>query len=958
MRWLVGWSSTAARFGTSSPGTGDTTGSYASGSHASGSFGAGAGAGAYATGPHGAGSHAPGSYAPGSHAHGSYGAGPYGPGSDGAEPHPPGPHASGRYATSSPGSTRDTGGHGAGRNGTPANTAAANGTRPGGSPYHGTTAHDTGPDGGTGRPGRGGGPGSSRPGGIPGPPDGAPADDGPALQPVGGQLLWGGPDPLWAVGDWRPDEIRVVTLAPDVRLAVLGCCAADDDALKVGLLAARGGAIRHLTAWPGSYTAVVMNGRRITVTADLAGARPVFHTPWAGGTAYATAALPLADLIEAQLDVGHLAALLACPEVPEALGDSTPYTGVRRVPPGHALVLREGSREITGYEAVASLAVAAPQRDPDQAVEAVRDALVEAVRARLTAPRHAPAAPPPDPGPVPGMGPADRRAARGAPTPVPGIGADLSGGSASSTLALLAAGLPGVPGIIPGTFGTFGAFDTPADHAAARSPEAPPPPPGPPHPRDPLGATGHTTPNGTRHGTHHGTAHGSGHSTHGTAPGPTHTTRHTAEAGERLLAVTFNDLTANGHDPARTAELERARTLAENPRLHHVVVAAGEEALPYADLDIPLTDEPGPALVTAVRHRLRLAAGSADHLTGHGARQVLDAHPARLADLLMDRRRRHLLRPVTALAKASGASAGALLVPLTVYRAARKLARTPYRSGLEAAAARLASGPRDAAAPPGGPEDPAAGSAADGARHPAAVRHGPVDASLAALTWARPGPAARWLTGEALADVAARLHQAAGRLTPVHRPGEARARAALTRHAADHRVLEQAAEIRSQRLHAPFLDNQVVRACRDLPESLRVRPGARADILRAVLAGSGIHHLPPGWGATSHAPSATAAHTGLRAALPHLLALFDAPLLADAGLIEARVVRRALRDAADSGSAAADDLDGLADLISTELWLRRLLARRGTCWTGTGAPRQRAAATGIPHRPPRPGIRA
>ncbi|MYV56456.1 hypothetical protein, partial [Streptomyces sp. SID3212] len=67
--------------------------------------------------------------------------------------------------------------------------------------------------------------------------------------------------------------------------------------------------------------------------------------------------------------------------------------------------------------------------------------------------------------------------------------------------------------------------------------------------------------------------------------------------------------------------------------------------------------------------------------------------------------------------------------------------------------------------------------------------------------------------------------------TSVPRPGEARARAALARYAADHRVLEQAAEIRSQRLHAPFLDNQVVRACRLLPEALRVQPGARADVL-------------------------------------------------------------------------------------------------------------------------------
>ncbi|MFG3347967.1 asparagine synthase-related protein [Streptomyces sp. NPDC048018] len=660
--------------------------------------------------------------------------------------------------------------------------------------------------------------------------------EGRTVHPVGAQLLWGDPDPLWAVGDWRPDEVRLVSVDEHTRLAVLGCCAASDEELRRGLLTARGGALRHMTAWPGSYTAVVRIGRRITVTGDLAGARPVFHTPWAGGTAYATAALPLADLTEAQLDIGHLAALLACPETPEALRDSTPYEGVRRVPPGHALILREGSREITGYEPVASLAVAAPQADPRQAVEAVRDALVESVRARLTAPRHAPEVPLPDPGPVPGMGPADRRAARGG-APAPGIGADLSGGSASGTLALLAAGLPGVPGTILG--------------------------------------------------------HGTG-------------------AGERLLAVTFNDLAGAGSPD----ELARAREIAANPRLHHVVVAAGEEALPYADLDGPLTDEPGPSLVSAERHRRRLAGGSADHLTGFGARQVLDAHPARLADLLMDRRRRSLVRPVTALAKASGPSAGALLVPLQVYRAARRLARTPYRTGLEAAATRVLEANR---APAGS--------------------YGPLEASLSALAWSRPGPAARWLTGEALAEVSFRLNRAATLPAAVQRPGEARARAALVRAAADLRVLEQAAEVRSQRLHAPFLDNQVVRACRALPESLRVQPDARATVLRTVLAGAGIHDLPPGWGAPHPAVPATATRAGLRAALPQLLALFDAPLLADAGLIEARVVRRALRAAADGEQVP---LDGLADLISTELWLHRLLARRGSCWTGTAAPRHRA----------------
>ncbi|WP_431780434.1 asparagine synthase-related protein [Streptomyces chumphonensis] len=697
------------------------------------------------------------------------------------------------------------------------------------------------------------------------------------LHPVGGQELWGGDDPLWAVGDWRPDEVRVVDAGSGTRLAVFGCCGARDAELRAGLLAARGGALRQLTAWPGSYTAVVRIGRRVAVTTDLAGARPVFHTPFAGGTAYATAALTLADLVEAQLDVDHLGALLAAPDAPEALGDSTPYTGVHRVPPGHALILREGgSREVTGYEPAVPTVVAALPVDADEAVGGVRDALVEAVRVRLAAPRHVPAtafdandAPGDgdrrrphagrDPGPVPGMGPGERRTRRGG--TAPGLGADLSGGAASATLALLAAGLPGIPGTVAGTPGTA--------------------------------------------------------------------------AGQRLLAVTFNDLTALD-EAARSGELERARAVADDPRLHHVVVPGAEEALPYAGLHdvfgLPLPDEPGPSLVDLARHRLRLTSASADQLTGYGARQVLDAHPARLADLLLDRRRRHLLRPAAALAVAEGAPRGrSVLVPLAVYRAARRLARTSQRDGVLTAARRLRE--RDVAA-------------YDTNGEPGGALH----ASLAALTWCRPGPAARWMTGEALAEASVRLEAAALRASgaPGGRPGVARARDALARQAADYRVLEQIAAATGQRLHAPFLDNQVVRAARSLPEALRVRPGARAAVLRTALAGAGVAELPPGWGATSHTAHTHAVRRGLRTHADDLLALFDDSYLVRAGLVDARVVRGALHSAVQGDELP---LDGIAELVSAELWLKRLMERRGTTWTGSVAPRRRAVSRGVPSRP-------
>lgn len=324
--------------------------------------------------------------------------------------------------------------------------------------------------------------------------------EGRTVQPVGSQPLWGDPDPLWAVGDWRPDEIRVITAAtpegaPTTRLAVLGCCGATDEQLRVGLLAARGGALRHLTAWPGSYTAVVQIGRRVTVAGDLM-RRP--------------SRLPHAHALGQRHRVRHRGPPARGPHrgaaghrpprraagLPRDPGGTGRRHTVRRGEAGAAGARADPPRGLTRDHRVRGGGLprrGGPQADPVSAVEGVRDALVEAVRARLTAPRHAPETLPPDPGPVPGMGPAERRAARGA--PVPGIGSDLSGGSASATLALLAAGLPGLPGTVLG--------------------------------------------------------HGTG-------------------AGERLLAVTFNDLSAHGHED----ELERARVIAANPRLHHVVVAA------------------------------------------------------------------------------------------------------------------------------------------------------------------------------------------------------------------------------------------------------------------------------------------------------------------------------------------------------------------------------------------------
>ncbi|MFJ9522948.1 asparagine synthase-related protein [Kitasatospora sp. NPDC101801] len=682
--------------------------------------------------------------------------------------------------------------------------------------------------------------------------------------------LWPGPSPLWAVGDWRPDEIRLVTLRPGapaevttgppsdvadeasdqpgtVRLAVLGRCGASDPELAAGLATARGGAVRHLTTWPGSYTVVLRTGPRSTVLlTDLAGVLPVFHTPWAGGTAYATAALPLADLVGAPLDTGHLAARLACPESPEAVGSGSPYLGVQRVAPGHLLGLRNGRAHVSAYEPERG---GAPfEREEAPAVRELTRALLESVRCRVRA--------------------------SGGGTDRPRLGVDLSYGTASATVALLAAAVPIAPAAPS------------VDHTSAGGPSAD-------HPSAPRT----------------GAVKGSWARPAGPAPaGP-----------EALTAVTLRD-----------AAESPAGTVAELPRLRHLVLPS---TLPYAELADPgaglpagpLTDEPGTALVAAARIGSRLSAGGADHLTGYGARQVLDGHPARLADLVRAGRARRLAAPVAALTGAERAAATGVLdtlrTPLTVWRAAHRLARARYAEALDDAAVRLT------------------------------VRHTPAGRSLgevsaAELAWCVPGPAARWLSDDALSAVALRLRLAARGPVPAEPPGARRARCALHRHAAEYRTLLHAAEQRGQRLHAPFLDNQVVRAARMLPIETRLQPGARHALLRAVLTGAARTDLPPDWGRAARPDRQGPDRDGLRLAADGLAELFRAPLLAEAGLIDLPAVRAALAEATDPAAAPPPGtLAGLAELVSTELWLRRILARRhGSCWTGLPAPERPALA--------------
>lgn len=225
-----------------------------------------------------------------------------------------------------------------------------------------------------------------------------------APRPDRSTVVWDGPDPLWLVGDWPQDEVRVLSRGNgggQVRMAVLGDCRATDAELEVGLAVARGGGLRPLTTWPGSYHVVLRLGRRTLVLGDLAGLRQVYHTPFEDGVVYASHALPLADLTGARLDRDLLAARILCPEVPELTAGRSLFGGIDRLEVGHTLELAGAKVRLRLHEQHA-----APLDFP-AAAAALRESLTAAVGRRVEAAAKA--------------------------------GTDLSGGRDSTVLSLLAA---------------------------------------------------------------------------------------------------------------------------------------------------------------------------------------------------------------------------------------------------------------------------------------------------------------------------------------------------------------------------------------------------------------------------------------------------------------------------------------------------------------------------------------
>lgn len=274
--------------------------------------------------------------------------------------------------------------------------------------------------------------------------------------------------------------------------------------------------------------------------------------------------------------------------------------------------------------------------------------------------------------------------------------------------------------------------------------------------------------------------------------------RHRAEP---LPVFTYH----NPHAPAGDLEFAQRFALLE-PRLRLEVVLG--EAFTYQELPDSTSDLPDPSAGSWPRTRLRLSRiaerGAGIHLGGEGADALLSAPPAYLADLAVRGQLRQLIRDTGTHARQRAES------PATVLATAVRLSRTPMSSALRGLARSL--------------------------EHPVIRNAGWRDAIS---WWPRPGVEATWLTGSMrrqLAQLAEATAESVAGL-PHTRVGDLVALTELRASAAVQRQLGETARSFSVWPQAPFLDNDVIRACTRVPAHRRVDPRATKPLLRTALSG-------------------------------------------------------------------------------------------------------------------------
>ncbi|MET7904624.1 albusnodin/ikarugamycin family macrolactam cyclase [Streptomyces sp. NPDC005355] len=368
-----------------------------------------------------------------------------------------------------------------------------------------------------------------------------------------------------------------------------------------------------------------------------------------------------------------------------------------------------------------------------------------------------------------------------------------------------------------------------------------------------------------------------------------------------VAAVTFAD------ERLRDDDLPYAtRTAAAVPNLTHHAVPGTAHTVYYDGLDdlsrLPVTDAPNAYAVTASIKRAVLDTVAAHHLapgmhlTGSAGDAVLSAPSSYLADLLRERQHRRAWSHALGHARLRHTSAWSVL----------GRARPASRTG-------LAGAWRQTAAELRGP-----------------VREWVPQASRP-VSWTPLLATVDWMSPDVRHQLASALDTAAGQLDDA--PARLAAwsdRQVLARLGADTTGWREIAFAEyGIDLVAPYLDNEVIRACLAVPADQRGAPGRYKPLLATAFTGSGV--LPDFVLArTTKGGFNALAYAGLRENAPVLLDLLGpSSRLAAAGLATEQPVARMLARAA-AGQPTAQGALHLA--VSAEVWLRQVDTAAPTWW--------------------------
>lgn len=191
-----------------------------------------------------------------------------------------------------------------------------------------------------------------------------------------GETIWADTPDIRRAGDWRPEELKTAS-HPLGRVAVYGSCLASDTELRQQLdRALELKDPRVLTEMPGSYTTLLFEPGKMTALADLANQYPFFYRSDSGSFRFSSLMAPLRDT-GSRPDALTFAAQIASSWSADVTAGRSVIEGVQRLEAGHMLQANhQGNVRVSQYESFQ------PTLSYEEAVEALREALLTAVRGR------------------------------------------------------------------------------------------------------------------------------------------------------------------------------------------------------------------------------------------------------------------------------------------------------------------------------------------------------------------------------------------------------------------------------------------------------------------------------------------------------------------------------------------------------------------------------------------------